>query len=42
MAERFELLVEYKGEERFFKATLNVNGYTHKFHVDINDQTNHL
>ena len=36
MDEQFELLVEYKGQQHLFKATLNVYGYTHKFHVDVN------
>ena len=39
MAEQFDLPVEYKGEKRFFKATLNVYGYTHKFHVEVNGET---
>jgi len=39
MAEQFEFPVEYKGEKRFFKATLNVYGYTHKFQVDVNGET---
>ena len=39
MGEQFELPVEYKGEEQFFKGVLNVYGYTHKFHVDVNGQT---
>ena len=39
MAERFELPVEYNGKKHFFKATLNVYVYTHKFHVDVDGQT---
>ena len=39
MGGQFELPVEYKGEQHFFKATLNVYGYTHKFYVDVNGQT---
>ena len=31
--------VEYKGEQQSFKAVLNVYGFTHKFHVDVNGQT---
>ena len=38
MAEQFELPVEHKGEKRFLKATLNVYGYTHKFHVDVDGE----
>jgi len=39
MGEQFELPVDYKDEKHFFKATLNIYGYTHKFHVDVNGQT---
>ena len=38
MGEQFELPVEYNGRQHLFKATLNVYGYTHKFHVDVNGQ----
>jgi len=39
MGEQFELPVDYKGEQHLFEAELIVYGYTHKFHVDVNDQT---
>ena len=39
MAEQFDLPVEYKGKEHYFKAVLNVYGHTYKFHVDVNGQT---
>ncbi len=38
MNEFFELPLEYNGEQRMFKASLLVTGYTHKFSVDINGQ----
>lgn len=39
MAEQFELPVEYKDEELFFKTRLLRYGYTQKFHVDVYGQT---
>ena len=39
MGEQFELPVEYKGEQHLVKAVLNIYGFTHKFHVDVNGQT---
>ena len=35
--EEFDLEVNYKGQESIFKAYLIVSGYTHKFHVQVND-----
>ena len=39
MDEQFDLPVQYKGHQLIFKGTLIVHGYTHKFNVDVNDQT---
>ena len=38
MEEQFDLPVEYKGEEHLYKASLVVYGFTHRFHVLVNDQ----
>jgi hypothetical protein len=39
MNEQFELPVHYKGEKLMLNASLLITGYTHKFNVDVNEQT---
>jgi hypothetical protein len=36
--EEFEISMEYKGEEKIFKSSLIVTGYSHKFNVDVEGQ----
>lgn len=38
MEEQFELQLQYKGQERRFKASLVVTGYSHQFIVDVSGQ----
>ena len=38
MDEQFDLPIQYKGEQYIFKGALIVQGYTHKFNVDVNGQ----
>ena len=39
MEDEFDLPVEYKGKKHIFKASLIVQGFTHRFQIEINGQT---
>lgn len=36
MTDQFDLIIDYKGEQKSFPATLLLQGYTHKFKIMIN------
>ncbi len=38
MEQQLDLLVEYKGKQQTYKATLVVYAYSYKFYVEINGQ----
>jgi len=38
MTDEFDLIIDYKGEQKNFPAILLLQGYTHKFKVMINDK----